>query len=224
MRQGICSACGRYIGLIVTYGLCDRDYRRLRKHGDPLIVLPPGGIHPEPAVRFEAKVDRSGGPDACHPWLAALDPNTGYGRFNINGRTRLAHAVAWEFVNGPVPPGRELDHECHNRAVRAGLCHPGLCPHRLCCNERHLVPKTRREHTDDTECRRGSAIPQAKLTEADIPRIWAALAAGESQVSIARRYRVNPMVISDIVRGKTWRHVTIGVAMRPARRVRTGLR
>lgn len=38
----------------------------------------------------------------------------GYGR--IKGR--LAHYVAWEKVNGPVPEGMELDHACRRRACR----------------------------------------------------------------------------------------------------------
>ena len=32
-------------------------------------------------ARFEAKVDRSGGPDACHLWIAAIRGTMGYGSF-----------------------------------------------------------------------------------------------------------------------------------------------
>jgi hypothetical protein len=51
-----------------------------------------------------------------------------------------------EQENDPKPSGIELDHECHNQAIRDGLCLPGICAHRLCCNPRHLIPRTRAEH------------------------------------------------------------------------------
>jgi hypothetical protein len=30
--------------------------------------------------------------------------------------------------------------------VRNGTCQPGICLHRRCCNNLHLVPRTRAEH------------------------------------------------------------------------------
>lgn len=40
----------------------------------------------------------------------------GYGFFWANGRTRLAHRVAYELWYGPIPDGYEIDHPCGNRA------------------------------------------------------------------------------------------------------------
>ena len=124
----------------------------------------------------------------------------------------------WEWANGsPVPPGLEIDHECHNEAVRAGTCQAGRCPHRSCCNPLHLVARTPVEHRAATQWRpqgnprggtvRGSAVMAAKLTETDIPYIRAALAAGESQASIGRRYGVSQPAIGYVKRGETWKHV-----------------
>lgn len=38
--------------------------------------------------------------------------------YAYQGRSR-AHIVAWERANGPVPPGKELDHLCRRRNCRA---------------------------------------------------------------------------------------------------------
>lgn len=71
------------------------------------------------AVRFYAKVDRSGphfidkdgvdhGP--CWLWTGAKDQN-GYGRFRFRGRSMAAHRVAY----GPVAEGLTVDHRCRRR-------------------------------------------------------------------------------------------------------------
>lgn len=50
----------------------------------------------------------------------------------VEKRLWLVHRYAWEFYNGPVPEGLELDHLCRNRAC--------WCPE-------HLEPVTHRENT-----------------------------------------------------------------------------
>lgn len=50
--------------------------------------------------------------------------------------------------------------------------------------------------------RRGESHPQAKLTTADVAAIRAAIAAGQSQRSLAKRYGVGWQYIGDIKRGK----------------------
>ena len=101
-------------------------------------------VTPAP-VRFARHVDTSGGPDACHPWTRALNAD-GYGVFAlVDGRTVLAHRFAWELENDPVPEGAHVDHVCHN-----GTGCPGgpTCPHRRCCNGRHLEPTTPADNND----------------------------------------------------------------------------
>jgi hypothetical protein len=96
--------------------------------------------------RFWAKVDRSGGPDACWPWTAGMSHTTGYGGFHpVKGQSVSAHVYAWEQENGPVPPGAYVDHTCHN-----GTGCPGgrSCPHRRCCNPRHLDATTSADNVD----------------------------------------------------------------------------
>jgi hypothetical protein len=51
--------------------------------------------------------------------------------FGWKRKNRVAHAVAYEALHGPVPPGRELDHLCENK---------------LCVNPSHLEPVTHQEN------------------------------------------------------------------------------
>lgn len=66
-----------------------------------------------PLERYEEKVDRSGGPDACHPWMAGRLP-TGYGRFSYGGKDVYAHRWAYENYVGPIPEGLQVLHHCDN--------------------------------------------------------------------------------------------------------------
>ena len=62
------------------------------------------------AVRFWAKVQKT---DGCWLWTGGLKV-AGYGGFYTDrrGRSVLAHRVAWELTNGPIPPGLDCLHKC----------------------------------------------------------------------------------------------------------------
>ena len=76
-------------------------------------------------LRFWSKVDKSGD---CWLWTAAKS-HDGYGLFRYGGKNAYAHRVSYEWANGPVVPGLDLDH---------------LCRVRSCVNPAHLEPVTRR--------------------------------------------------------------------------------
>lgn len=109
-------------------------------------------------ARFWSKVDRIG-PDDCWSWQGEVKPN-GYGRFvaayRTDGRrliTVYAHRFAYLVAYGPVPPGVDADHDCHNRDAS---CEGGrTCRHRRCCNPAHLKASTRTENLNAGRYRNG---------------------------------------------------------------------
>lgn len=84
--------------------------------------------------RFWQKVTKT---DDCWVWTAATGSN-GYGHINIDGCMRLAHRVAWEMTNGPIPKGMDIDHRCANP---------------LCVNPDHLRATT---HSQNMQHRTGA--------------------------------------------------------------------
>src|SRR3990167_2460661 len=68
--------------------------------GQPIRFILGHGRAARPVARFWAKVDRSGGQDACWPWTGGK-LRRGYGEVRIAKTTLSAHRVAYELVYGP---------------------------------------------------------------------------------------------------------------------------
>lgn len=87
--------------------------------------------------RFWAKVNKDGPVPTHRPelgpcWLWTADIiNSGYGRIGRDGKTALAHRVAYELLIDPIPAGLEPDHLCRKPA---------------CVNPTHLELVTHREN------------------------------------------------------------------------------
>jgi hypothetical protein len=126
---------------------CHMHWNRWRRNGDPEEVLLIWG---DDRRRIMAKVDQSGGPDACWPWLGEVNYN-GYGRASLLGRKRYAHSAVYELLVGPIPVGLHIDHQCHNADP---LCVGGwACLHRRCVNPAHLEPSTRSQNMQRANAR-----------------------------------------------------------------------
>ncbi|WP_406263587.1 HNH endonuclease signature motif containing protein [Streptomyces chartreusis] len=80
------------------------------------------------------------GPDDCWPWTGTLS-KTGYAWTGTPGNRTghvPAHRLVYETFVGPIPDGLDIDHLCHV----AEQCKGGFtCPHRRCCNPKHLAPE-----------------------------------------------------------------------------------
>lgn len=146
----------------------------------------------------------------CVLWLGHITRN-GYGRMivkrpGLGWRNVGTHRLAWELEHGAIPSGLMVCHHCDTRS---------------CVNPRHLFLGTAADNAADCKRKgrtatgsgprwqraRGSRQGAAKLTEADIPKIRAAAASGESHRLIAIRFGVSRPTIWQIVSGGYWRHV-----------------
>lgn len=182
----------------VARGKCRNHYMAWRRATPPdRRGLAPGFSRLTIAERFWLKVDQSGGPDACWPWKDAPDPK-GYGTFCPSPGVRSpAHTYAVQLATGqPCPPGREGCHTCDNPP---------------CCNPRHVYYGTRLDNVRDCIARgrfaRGERSGSALLTDAAVLAIRQRYVAGERVRDLAQEHGVADSSISNIITGRTWKHV-----------------
>lgn len=128
-------------------------------------------------------VEDTGYKTPCHLWQRAIGSVHGYGVVRIDGKSTVAHVVAWEAVNGPVPDGMVLDH---------------LCRVRHCINPDHLEPVT-----DAINIQRGAL---AKLTADDVREIRAK-AGTKPKLQLAKEYGVSHTLIRKIIRREAWKNI-----------------
>ena len=174
------------------YGLdmCRKHYRRFKAHGSPDYAI---ATHAERLAFIDAAVEARG--HDCILWPFPVD-GSGYGRIQFDRRTTGAHAHTLTIAEGPRPPGMEAAHSC-------GVRH--------CVNPDHLRWATPADNQSDRVAHgtsnRGSGSGAAKLTEPDIPVIRLRRSRGEAIKEIAADYGVTATCISNVLSGRTWRHV-----------------
>lgn len=144
------------------------------------------------AERVWRRVDKSGGPDACWPFAEAGRNAKGYGV--LGGRPKnLAHRVAYEAANGPIPDDLFVLHRCDNPP---------------CCNPAHLFPGTNTDNMRDMSAKgraadmRNERCGKAKLSDAQIAAIRSRWAAGETQRELTAEYGVSEGHLHRVVSGE----------------------
>ena len=100
--------------------------------------------------RFWVKVEAN--KSGCWDWTACKIKG-GYGMIGWHGKVVLAHRLAYQVLDSPIPSGLELDHLCRNTS---------------CVNPAHLEPVTHKENIrrgawaiharGATYCRHGHAL------------------------------------------------------------------
>lgn len=128
-------------------------------------------------ARFWAKVNKT---ESCWQWTAAI--LNGYGRFGVyrDGKQRsgLAHRVAYEFIVGPIPEGKFLDHVCHNKA---------------CVNPAHLRVVTNKqniENHDGPTSRNTSGVRGVSLHR--FSNLWRAVVRSDGESYCAGYFKTIP--------------------------------
>jgi hypothetical protein len=178
---------------------------------------PNGWSHPRPnqkycsvscyrmpaSVRFWRNVNKT---DGCWTWTAARCAD-GYGQIYVSpDRMVSAHRFSWEIANGPIPDGLWVLHACDNPpCVRPDHMFLGTNAD----NMRDMVSKGRQWAQARPEAVvRGSRIPWAKLTEAQVVDIRSRYAAGGTTYArLAAEYGVAESAVGLVVTRRTWTHV-----------------
>lgn len=149
---------------------------------------------PKRIAYFWSRIDCSGGPDACWPWLYST-AGKGYGSLSIgphNGRMRLlAHRVAWVLTYGPM--------------TKPFVCH--RCDNPLCCNPAHLFQCTCSENLLDMFAKGRHPKAGARLTPDDVREMRRRWASGEGLTLLGRAFGVTRSNAWLVITHKTWRDV-----------------
>lgn len=167
----------------------------------PLPAMTPADVE-----RFWSKVDRSGGPEACWPWIAGCTAD-GYGSIRLRisrGRwgSYRAPRVALFIASSLADSGTFVCHTCDNRR---------------CCNPTHLFSATQAENLLDMRQKgRGSPMPRpirkplgrgSRLNSARVASMRERYQQGESIASLMRSFGVSRNHTTRVVKGGAWKSV-----------------
>lgn len=157
------------------------SYGRVRSHGR--VVKRGRGEWLKPGRILRGAIDRYG------------RPIVGLSRDGVSS-TQVVHQLVLIAFHGPRPPGM---FGCHNDGNPANNHVSNLRWDTPASNTADMF-----RHGTATV---GERAASAKLCNADVSRIRTLLAEGWTPIEIASEYKVHRRTISDIARGKTWRHL-----------------
>lgn len=185
------------------------------------------------AVRLDSRLDKTGGDDACWPFIGCRNEQ-GYGKIRINGRSMRAHRVAWELSYGKLESDLFVCHKCDNPP---------------CCNPSHLFIGTPQDNASDMvkkgrhlinpkhlpfgdahwsrrypeKVKRGMAHPLkknpllaahgesaglTKMTNESVIESRREFELGVATIShLAKKHRITYTAMYNIIHRKTWRYI-----------------
>lgn len=156
----------------------------------------------EDFIRFLRSVG-PGYPCIQWPWSRK---NGRYVRMSSEIGITYAHRWVWEQINGPVPNGLEVCHNCPDgdnpSCVR--LSHLWLGTHSE--NIRDAYAKGRM-HGNTKHHQAGEMHHAARVTTEQVIEIRKRAKAGEVQARLAREFGITAVALGNIVRRRTWAHV-----------------
>lgn len=159
---------------------------------------------------FWSRVNKT---DTCWLWTGATN-KPGYGKFHNGSCVEMAHRYSWTLANGPIPAGLWVLHRCdvpacvHPEHLFLGTCQDNAkdCYHK---GRSALSKYNSPENVADRIIRTGYAGKPRKLTPTLVRKIrHRYFTKGESQPKIADSLGINQTMVSAIVTGKTWKHVS----------------
>lgn len=153
---------------------------------------------------FWARVDMTGGPDACWPWTGGEHKTgRGYGKVHVPGQgPELTHVVAYELTFGPV------DRTVPNHAVLHIKC-----DNPPCCNPLHLLSGRQCDNITDMISKgrmrggNGERHNKTRFTELQIREMRRRYSEGEHVPHLALEYEIAISGMYKIVRHLSWKHV-----------------
>jgi hypothetical protein len=162
-------------------------------------------------ARFWSKVAKAG-PDDCWLWTGSQFKTRGkltYGifsfyKFTTGANQCGAHIFSFWLHNQRDPKPHLVCHSCNN------------CP---CVNPKHLYLGTVQMNSADAAkhllMNRGEAVNTAKLTAEIVVKIVEASRSGQSNKDIAVTFNIDRSVVSRILGGYYWKHVTEPLGIKP---------
>lgn len=182
----------RIVYNLVTNTEIPMQARVYRSCGNTLCVNPDHQIVGDEA-RFNFFITKT---ETCWLWNGWRDEH-GYGHFNYGDSKTSAHRYAWELVNGPITDGLFVCHHCDNPP---------------CVNPKHLFLGTPADNSKDMSNKgrayspKGTKNKNHTFTDEQVLEIRS-LKANQPVTKTAKEYGVTHSAISNILLGKTWKHL-----------------